>query len=257
MAMSSEKKRYRWDNDGVNGGPTSLQVLLEWLTVEGNYHKWRGGDRSGLTKEALCGQIVGRLVDVGIAHRKPADIRDKIQNLEMQYRTAVDWLAATGQGIEDESSIKAAIYKRCPYYDDLRPIMIDRPSSRPLLTSDEISDQDDKRPLSLRSVDDKSSVQKWNKKRSAVSEFIEIRSKAMKIRESHQQRQLEMREIELDLMKKRHELDEEQAAVDLALAKEKLKEIQIKSKIQLLLARKQMSDAGVPQDEIDKLLSLS
>ncbi|KAG9413407.1 hypothetical protein AC1031_012624 [Aphanomyces cochlioides] len=254
---SDKKRRFRWDNDSVNGGPTSLQVLLEWLTHEGNYSKWRGGDRSGLTKEALCGLIVGRLVDAGISHRKPADIRDKIQNLEMQYRSAADWLAATGQGVQDEASIKAAIYKRCPYYDELCPIMIDRPSSRPVLTSDEISDQDSTRTLSLRQRDDDTSHQKSIKKRSAVNDFIEIRSKAMQLREKQQQRQLDMREEELDLMRKRHKLQEDQATVDLALAKEKLKEAQIKSKMQLLLARKQMSEAGVPQDEIDMMFSLN
>ncbi|KAG9413790.1 hypothetical protein AC1031_013011 [Aphanomyces cochlioides] len=238
---SDKKRRFRWDNDSVNGGPTSLQVLLEWLTHEGNYSKWRGGDHSGLTKEALCGLIVGRLVDAGISHRKPADIRDKIQNLEMQYRSAADCCnLQTG-----------------PYYDELCPIMIDRPSSRPVLTSDEISDQDSTRTLSLRQRDDDTSHQKSIKKRSAVNDFIEIRSKAMQLRENQQQRQLDMREEELDLMRKRHKLQEDQATVDLALAKEKLKEAQIKSKMQLLLARKQMSEAGVPQDEIDMMFSLN
>ncbi|KAG9406523.1 hypothetical protein AC1031_002844 [Aphanomyces cochlioides] len=217
--------------------------------------KWRSGDRSGLTKEALCGQIIGRLVDAGISHRKPADIRDKIQHLEMQYRSAVDWLASTGQGVDDESSIKAAICKRCPNYDEVRPIMMDRPSSRPILTSDELTDEVDKRPLSLRHQDDNTQRQKSVKKRS-VSDSIEIRSKAMKIREYQHSRELEMREVELELMRKRHSRDEEKAAVDLALAKEKLKEAQLQSKIQLLLARKQLSDAGIPHDEINKTLPL-
>lgn len=42
------------DRDGVNDGKSSLQVVLEWLSTETSYNKWRGSDRnSGNTKEAL------------------------------------------------------------------------------------------------------------------------------------------------------------------------------------------------------------
>ncbi|ETI42486.1 hypothetical protein L914_11954 [Phytophthora nicotianae] len=84
MATSSSpaaKKRVLWDRDGVNGGPSSMKILLDWLTTEGNYTK------------------------------KPADVRDKIQNLESKYRTAVAWLANTGQGVTDEKSIRSALVK--------------------------------------------------------------------------------------------------------------------------------------------------
>ncbi|ETL35886.1 hypothetical protein L916_12043 [Phytophthora nicotianae] len=101
MATSSSpaaKKRVLWDRDGVNGGPSSMKILLDWLTTEGNYTKWKGG-------------IERRLIDAGIRHRKPADVRDKIQNLESKYRTAVAWLANTGQGVTDEKSIRSALVK--------------------------------------------------------------------------------------------------------------------------------------------------
>ena len=47
-----KKKRVLWASDGVNGGSSSLQILLDWITTEGNYGKWKGGDEhSVLTKE--------------------------------------------------------------------------------------------------------------------------------------------------------------------------------------------------------------
>ncbi|ETN06223.1 hypothetical protein PPTG_13989 [Phytophthora nicotianae INRA-310] len=52
-----------------------------------------------------------RLIDASIRHRKPADVRDKIQNLESKYRTAAAWLANTGQGVTDEKSIRSALVK--------------------------------------------------------------------------------------------------------------------------------------------------
>ncbi|ETO74853.1 hypothetical protein F444_09491 [Phytophthora nicotianae P1976] len=94
MATSSSpaaKKKVLWDRNGVNGGPSSMKILLDWLTTEGNFTKWKGGGSSvGFDKEALCGTIIGKLIDAGIRHRKPADVRDKIQNLDSKYRTAVD-----------------------------------------------------------------------------------------------------------------------------------------------------------------------
>ena len=58
----------------------------------------------------------------------------------MSYRSAVDFLVNTGSGITDETSIQSAIEKRCPYYDILKDVFGDRPSIRPLLSSDILSE---------------------------------------------------------------------------------------------------------------------
>ncbi|ETL91413.1 hypothetical protein L917_10037, partial [Phytophthora nicotianae] len=136
MATSSSpaaKKKVLWDRDGVNGGLSSMKILLDWLTTEGNYTKWKGG---------------------GLSVGKPADVRDKIQKLELKYRTAVDWLANTGQGVTDETSIRSALVKRCPYYYELSPVMDDRQSTRPSQTTDDLdeitkSKGKNKQPISI------------------------------------------------------------------------------------------------------------
>ncbi|ETM02659.1 hypothetical protein L917_00908, partial [Phytophthora nicotianae] len=53
-----------------------MKVLLDWLTTESNYARPKGDDRSsGLTKRALCGITLGKLIHACIKHRKPACVQ--------------------------------------------------------------------------------------------------------------------------------------------------------------------------------------
>lgn len=54
------------------------------------------------------------------------------------FKEATDWLANTGQGVTDEASIKEAVLKRCPFYYELAPVMTERASTRPILTSEDV-----------------------------------------------------------------------------------------------------------------------
>ncbi|KAE8905514.1 hypothetical protein PF003_g10543 [Phytophthora fragariae] len=127
-------RRTLWDTDGPTESVSSLSVLLDWLTEEKNYKKWRGGDKkNGDTKTALAKEIAERIRVNGIQHaRKPKDIVTKIGLLEQSFGAASDFLANTGAGITNEASLQAAIEERCPHYIVLKGIMECRPSTRPL-----------------------------------------------------------------------------------------------------------------------------
>ncbi|GMG16899.1 unnamed protein product [Phytophthora fragariaefolia] len=130
-----------WHNDGPNDSVSSLSVILDWITTQGNYKRWRGGDKqSGETKNAIAAQISGLIQASGVkTQRKSKDIITKIGQLEQSYRDAVDFLSNTGAGITDETSLQEAILRRCPHYDVLKEVMDDRPSTRPLLTNEDMS----------------------------------------------------------------------------------------------------------------------
>ncbi|OWZ03585.1 hypothetical protein PHMEG_00024659, partial [Phytophthora megakarya] len=132
-------RRTLWGTNGPNDFVSSLSVLLDWLTEEGNDNKWRRGDKqNGDTKTSLAKAIAERIRDNGITHpRKAKDIVTKIGLLEQSFRIASDFLANTGAGITNEASLQAAIEVRCPHYDLLKDIMGDRASIRPLLTTDD------------------------------------------------------------------------------------------------------------------------
>ena len=65
---SSAKVTRFWHNDGPTDSINSLSVLMSWLTTEGNYSRWRGGDKfCGVTKKSLATSIVTMIHDqVGV-----------------------------------------------------------------------------------------------------------------------------------------------------------------------------------------------
>ncbi|KAH9468487.1 hypothetical protein Pst134EA_009030 [Puccinia striiformis f. sp. tritici] len=80
-----------------------MQILLDWLTTEGNFERWRGDVQGGLTKEASAAEIIAIYAENGIHHQNcNKDVRSKIQELQDSYSKACDWLRNTGEGIRDE-----------------------------------------------------------------------------------------------------------------------------------------------------------
>lgn len=105
-STASESTRLRkapkkWEDDGADGGPASIQVILDWITTSGNFAKWKG-EMGGISKQTLCGEIVNQMKEVGIYHRNVADVRTKIQDIINSYNKARDWSERTGEGIRAE-----------------------------------------------------------------------------------------------------------------------------------------------------------
>ena len=139
-ANQTKAKRLYWHNDGPTENVNSESILLDWLTTQGNYEKWKGGAKnSGETKKTLASQISSLMKDKGVlVTRNAKNIIDKVGHIERTFKEASDWLRQTGQGVEDEESIKKAVLKRCCYYYTIKDIMMDRPSITPLATEDDL-----------------------------------------------------------------------------------------------------------------------
>lgn len=146
-----------WDNDGSPGtGVSSQQIIVDWLTTEGNYQKYRG-DSHGRTKISIAGDIA-RLIGAGgiLVPRDAHMVMGRISLIESSFRKAYEWTLNTGAGITCEQSIREYITKLCPHYYELLPIFQDNPSTQPLATNftsdgsdsdDSIYDSDDETPV--------------------------------------------------------------------------------------------------------------
>ncbi|RXK41902.1 hypothetical protein M231_00623 [Tremella mesenterica] len=155
QTKSSKKARpLDWSRDGVDGGPTSLDILLRWLEIPGNVDRWRNGFE-GQTQKNTMEACAAWLSDNGSPTARDASAcNSKIHGLFATWKEANTYRHSTGageggyiiaraeeQGVEED--IVAAVSRvdrntryKCPLWDTLNPIFKDRDSGDPSLRSD-------------------------------------------------------------------------------------------------------------------------
>ena len=141
-SAESNKKKHKvpWEQDG------SMAPLMDWLTTEGNYAAYSGATKSnnGTSKAAFHKQIAITIKEkVPDSEWDAKDVENKVNLLEAQFRKASDWKNCTGQGIDDPGSVEEYLKKLCRYYNELEPVMGDRPNAKPLFTNEVDPDDDD------------------------------------------------------------------------------------------------------------------
>ena len=92
-------------NDGVD--TSSLSILLQWLTAEGNYNHYHGASNSarpsskGKTKDNYCTDISNLIKRAGIKFECTKNaVQAKINEVESAYCKANNWINNKGAGVE-------------------------------------------------------------------------------------------------------------------------------------------------------------
>ncbi|KAI9268142.1 hypothetical protein BDA99DRAFT_535657 [Phascolomyces articulosus] len=117
------KKPYKsWLKDGVNGGPCSMQIVVQWLSA--NYAtKWQDDSDNRMPKKLLLQEILDQMQQVGIHHRLAKDVASKISTLQSNYRIAREWYDVIGtqwrKAGAQETDVKKEVLRRFPYWDEL------------------------------------------------------------------------------------------------------------------------------------------
>ena len=119
MAKKDKKRKVPWEEDG------SLDVLIEWITTEGNYAAYCGSSgNKGRTKGVFHKEIAKLIKEKKPeTDRTDKDVENKIGKLERQFREAYDWTKNTGIGVDNPGDFEGAVRKRCPLFYALEDIM--------------------------------------------------------------------------------------------------------------------------------------
>ncbi|KAA1070956.1 hypothetical protein PGT21_005050 [Puccinia graminis f. sp. tritici] len=139
------RRRIGWNSDGTAGGPSSIQLLLLWITAGENYRAWMASPFHTQEREVACAEIQRFMQTQGDIDRDPRDINRKIQQLRQSYRSAHDFVVYTTGGDQARDPIIQAYVRRmCPYWDLLHPVMapVDYPAVVSVHTEPPASDRE-------------------------------------------------------------------------------------------------------------------
>jgi len=176
VKLANPSKKLGWHNDGKPETPTvtSSYVLNDWIITPNNYIEHRGKGENGLTKKHFCMVIGAKMNNLTMSVRTWESIQTMIAAREESWRSCNDWINNTGQGVLEKSkdTFDTIVHKRCPFYCDWEPVMIDRAGSNPAVTSDDLDNSDgDGDPLETE-VDDDDDEDDGNKKLAAKASSI-------------------------------------------------------------------------------------
>ena len=134
----------RWDRDSAPGSSnTSISILIDWMTTEGNYNAYRGDVVMGKTRDRICNDVAESINKSGVlTTRTGPQVECKIRKLESEFKHALAFFSETGQGLEGNDgrklnkddkgnhpqSVKDLILRRCQYYYELEPVFRHRPN---------------------------------------------------------------------------------------------------------------------------------
>ncbi|KAL4159526.1 hypothetical protein PRNP1_000103 [Phytophthora ramorum] len=114
-----QRKFTPWESDRVTpSSPSSLDVLMHWLTAPGNALRWRQARAS----KGLCQEVLTALEGHGISHREVGDVDIKVRVLEKQFLKASAFLSGkkTGEAFEQgDADVVKHVLRLCPQYREL------------------------------------------------------------------------------------------------------------------------------------------
>jgi len=278
-----------WATDG------SIDVLMEWLTTEGNYQRFKsGGDKNkggdtkdGFKKEAerkttICQEIAKLINDKpGTKKRNWKAVARQIAYLENRFRTIHDRTKRTGEGREDgPGDYFADLNKEFPYYSALSKTFISNGTFEiPLCSDNFYGSSDDEASETNFQVKKEKDKKFAPKNTSAVQvilpegivegqqEKLEAETRKLKVEtvSAESKREAVNRKLEADA---RCAEEEAKLAASNAMAKnKKLQEeaqaaavrtrmAEMDAIVHLMTLRKKMKKDGFSEEEIDQALPM-
>lgn len=245
---------------------SSLEILLQWLTTEGKFKRWRNGQ-----KVLLAEEILGLFHLEGISGYTSTDVHEMISKLEKSAQNANESLVQNGKwgllsldACNDER-LKSQILLCCPYIDSLAPIIMGdkrlpvsrmkcEPTSQagsqsaPVILIDDPSQSDDEDVVEIVVVKEEFSSRPCRVKRKRSS----FTFNTIPDPESIEQQFLKRSEVlDIELRRARFQVDQEKRRIELDATREKSK---IDIAVSRALARQKLFNAGLSKAEVDRIV---
>ncbi|GMF12391.1 unnamed protein product [Phytophthora lilii] len=122
------RKFTAWEADRPTpDGPSSLDVLLQWLATSRNAARWQDKRES---RKTLVAEALQALRARGFAHRELGDVRYKLSYLENKFQEAAALLRDKQQTEafvrgQADSDVQKAVLRICPQYRELLPVFVE------------------------------------------------------------------------------------------------------------------------------------
>jgi len=163
IKLAKPVKVHRWGNDAKPEAPTVTGewILVDWLTKEDNYIKYKGKDNGGHTKKHCCLIMASKCTQLTVCERTHETVLTKVSAMADQWRHTHDWVNNTGVGVlrdDGKEMFDGLATRRCSFCYDLEPMMIDRAGTSPAVTSENLDDSDDEDDVDDVDVDDDEDV---------------------------------------------------------------------------------------------------
>ena len=137
----------RWHKDNITAdGPTSLSILIDWISTEENARKYFGGKdpftnaTSSKTKTDYVKDVKVKIYESVNVIRTVDSIVSKISKLHNQYKQVKDWTRQTGAGLDKEGDdFKSYVLRQCPHFYHFDGVMSNFSSSKPDYTNEDES----------------------------------------------------------------------------------------------------------------------
>ncbi|RLN97204.1 hypothetical protein BBJ28_00004589 [Nothophytophthora sp. Chile5] len=228
-----------------------LEVLLDWVAMPGSYARWRV-QKSDAAKEPLCEEINLFLRSHGLRGMSSTEIRVRLTMFATSFQVSHSWLDQTGvaypMGIAnptpEQADAKSYVLQLCPHYEVLAPVLVKY--------TGEGDDSEDKESVDDEETEDVEMAQEMEggqEDRGPYSAPTTVKAAKQPRRRSTGVSSSEKLAVGKAQRQRLFELECERLKSDI-----ETKNVQLM--LEKTLARKKLLDAGISQQEVDRIFPL-
>ncbi|RLN98976.1 hypothetical protein BBJ28_00000955 [Nothophytophthora sp. Chile5] len=234
----------------------TLEVLLDWVVMPGSYARWRL-QKNDAAKEPLCEEINLFLRSHGLRGMSSTEIRVRLTMFATSFQVAHSWLDQTGVAYPtsvanttpEQVDAKSYILQLCPHYEVLAPVLVKFTGEGDDSEDKESVDDGETQDVEMAQEMEVTSTPGAQEDRGTYSTTTTVKAAKQPRRRSTGVASAEKLAVGKAQRQRLFELECERLKSDI-----ETKNVQLM--LEKTLARKKLLDAGISQQEVDRIFPL-